>query len=309
MPADSARANARLRLRQLVKRRAPPEPPLFVPLAYATAAQIEHCTLDSLLLDPTRMCKALTALRDTLATDAIIGFSDAGVLLESLGATLDRSVWPPAVAAPPQRAPDETVIERLMSHPRVAAGLEVVRRLAATAPAEALLATVLSGPLSLAEAFGDAGSTEILARAVESLAPAQLALARALCEAGAHLVILQEGILPEAGESAAEQWRQAMTPIVNVVRFYQALPVVVLHTAARDDEAALTLPNAIFAAPESVRLQGDLVGEALAPPPRQWRMPERAVALITTAGEIGAEQDVGDLREACLQIKARLASR
>ena len=88
--------NPRRRLRGLVKRNKPPDSPLFVPLAFALAAQIDALPLDVFLRDPTQLSKGLSSLHQALATDGVVTFSDATAIAQSLGAGVAAAGYPPA---------------------------------------------------------------------------------------------------------------------------------------------------------------------------------------------------------------------
>src|SRR5271170_431658 len=92
-----------------------------------------------------------------------------------------------------------------------------------------LLMAGVTGPLTLATLLAPSGDTPTGGTAPSPLA-AELAgqttgaVARALCEAGAEVVLIRERMAPP-GEAAAEAMAQ-LEATINIVRFYEALPLV-----------------------------------------------------------------------------------
>jgi hypothetical protein len=101
-----------------------------------------------------------------------------------------------------------------------------------------------------------------------------LPLARAFLEAGAHLLLLVE----TAPLADGQAWGEAVVPIVNVARFHQAVPVVVLADAA---DAQWVPRGAMVCVPEP----GPGQGLALPPDLTGWRVPD-GVPVVTTLGPV-----------------------
>jgi hypothetical protein len=106
-----------------------------------------------------------------------------------------------------------------------------------------------------------------------------LALAKAFLEAGAHLLLVVEA--GPVSREAADGWRSAVTPLVNVARFRQAAAAVVLADAA---DAALAPRGAVVCLPPPAAGPGQ--GIALAVDPAAWRSPPAEVPLITSLGPV-----------------------
>jgi len=88
----------------------------------------------------------------------------------------------------------------------------------------------------------------------------------------------------EAGpvsREAADGWRSAVTPLVNVARFRQAAAAVVLADPA---DAALAPRGAVVCLPPPAAGPGQ--GIALAIDPAAWRAPPAEVPLITSLGPV-----------------------
>jgi hypothetical protein len=201
--ASTPRARARLLLRS-----GRAQPGLFVPLVLVQAAEIEALTVDEFLTNPTKLAKGLTALHQSLGTDAI------------------------TVAGP----------EVLGAADQLDAAVEATSRLATTAPGDPVLVAVLPGPATVAGGVPEGAAESEFEQASECI----LEALKRFVEAGTNLVVIIEEAAPTP-ESAAEAWQSAIRPLVNVTRFHQAVPVVVFSEPAAGagvagTTAAVTLP-------------------------------------------------------------------
>ena len=67
--------------------------------------------------------------------------------------------------------------------------------------------------------------------AVELAAATITQIATKLVEAGANVIFIREEILPTLTPQTAEAWAAALAPAINIIRFYQALPVLQITNA------------------------------------------------------------------------------
>lgn len=309
-PGATGRAeDARQRLRSLAKRDKRPVVPLFVPVVYAAAAQIEGLGVQEFLTNATKLSKGLSAMYEITETDGIVSFSANHEVSEALGAEIDWGAYPPTVKAHPgwPGAIDDGALKRIVCHPRLETGLEAARRLKQTIRGEPVFAVVLTGPAALAAELSGSGS--VWPALLEAAGRITAAISRSCGEAGINLIILAEHDISSDGSGAGGAWRSALTTVVNVVRFFGALLVVVFERADG------TLASAIIREP----LPGIIAGGAddtggglpevhcLGARPVAWRLPTSRCSLVTTAQEIPAEQDIAELRNACLQIRLGLS--
>ena len=145
------------------------------------------------------------------------------------------------------------------------AAVEATARLVATAPGDPVLIAVLPGPGALA---GERGCD--LERGGEFV----LDIVKRFLEAGSHLVVLVEDAAP-----GTDDWRSAITPVVNVARFHQAVSVVVTGDAT-------SMPN-VFVLPDE---------------PKEWTAPPAGTALTVTAGVVPAHHSFAEVHEACRRL-------
>jgi hypothetical protein len=104
----------------------------------------------------------------------------------------------------------------------------------------------VSGPLTLASRLTgvhghDPNASVDLPDAVLEVATSEVAHAsKAFAEAGANLVFLREERLPAKSGGNSQDWESMLGPIFNVIRFYEAQPVLQIadeHALAENPEA------------------------------------------------------------------------
>jgi hypothetical protein len=249
VPALSARSRARLLARHGTFDRV--SPALVCPLVLAQAAEIEALPVPRFLTDATKLANGLRALRGAFGHDVIVTAAADG-----LAAVAARAGSPAA-------------------DPRVAAAVEATRRLAVTAEGAAL-AVALCGPAQLAAQLGQSPTDQA---ALETCGAVLLTLAKAFLEAGADLLLLVEA--EPLSAASADGWRSAASPLVNVARFHQAAPAVVLADAA---DAAFAPRGAVVCLPPQQAGPGQ--GIALSPDPAAWPTPPAGVPLVTSLGPV-----------------------
>jgi hypothetical protein len=219
---------------------APPRP-LFLPVVFSAGARVENQPLPAFLANPTKICNAQRQLRGPLRTDGFSCYFDSFLEVEALGATLDWGAAdrPPAVRWPQGsergelpddlRSPEEAV-----KAGRVPIALDVLRRMKAMLRDDSILMAGVTGPFTLAaritqlEAGGAWRTQEISESAVELAASVVTRISGALVEAGASLIMIQEDVLPALSQERCAAWASALEPAFNVIRFYEALPVLQL---------------------------------------------------------------------------------
>jgi hypothetical protein len=223
---------------------APPARPLFLPIIFSHGARIEGVPLDVFLTNPTKISNALRQIRGRVRADGVTCYFDSLLEAEALGATVERAGddgprtlrWPrPSQAGDlPQglRSPEEAATSG-----RVGVAVEVIKRLKAILRDDCLLMAGLSGPYTLAaqllqlNADGSRPAQDFSAPALDLAADTMTAIARALLEAGATAIIIHEETLPILSHDAAADWASRLGTTINIVRFYQALPVLLLPDA------------------------------------------------------------------------------
>jgi hypothetical protein len=215
---------------------APPRP-LFLPIVFSLGAKVENVPLGAFLGNPTKISSALRQMRSHLRSDGVACYFDPYLEIEALGARLERRSddeapvvhWPQA-ARVGELAEGLRSAEEAAQGGRVPVAAEVLRRMNALPNRDFLLMAGVTGPMTLAARMTQLEqnwSCEDLSLAVPELASSVVTqIATTFLEAGAELVMIQEEILPVFSAESCEAWASLLAPAINVIRFYEALPVL-----------------------------------------------------------------------------------
>ncbi|HSA92395.1 MAG TPA: uroporphyrinogen decarboxylase family protein [Terriglobales bacterium] len=218
-----------------------PARPLFLPIVFSLGARLENLPLRGFLGNATKISNSLRQIRGHLRSDGVACYFDSSLELEALGGTLcwDAENQPPTVHWPSAtsrgalpsglRTPEETA-----KAGRVPVATDVIRRLKSQLQGEPLLMAAVTGPFTLAarltELEGESAlrAEDIPESALALAASVMREVAAALVEAGADAIFIQEAILPGLSAAEADAWASTLAPTFNVIRFYEALPVLLL---------------------------------------------------------------------------------
>lgn len=221
-------------LRDLLQRNAP-ERPLFVPIAFSMAARLENLALPAFLTNPTKISNALRQIRGPLRCDAVTCYFDPMLETDAIRVTDSIEMKSEDEQASPQDAAERG---------RVPIAVDVIRRMKGLLRDESLLAAGVSGPLTLTARASLAESDHDYAVSVVT------EIARVFAEFGANLIFICEGadLLPDI--ESIESWKSALVPIFNIVRFYEALPVVRIGSGKSSDKLNARTAHAILKSAE-----------------------------------------------------------
>ena len=220
----------------------PPPRPLRIPIVFSFGAKIENVSRFEFLASATKISNALRQIHGRMPTDGVTCYFDPDLELEALGATLQwkGNDQPPTIAWPrhaekgklPQglRSPEEA-----SKTGRVKVAVEVIGRLKTLLRGEPILMAGVTGPFTLAARLAqlsgdrDVRYEDVPEAAFEIAASMTMQVSSALVEAGANLIFVHEESLPHFSPEGCEAWVSGLGPAFNIIRFYQALPV--LHVA------------------------------------------------------------------------------
>ena len=217
-----------------------PARPLFLPIVFSLGARVENVALRTFLSNPTKIVSALRQVRAHLPADGVTCYFDPLLEAEALGGTLywETDEGPPQLRWPNSRTGNELPEgmrspEQAAQSGRVPVAAEVIRRLKDALRGSALLMAGLTGPLALAnmllQANKGAGVVGTMpAVAVEASGAAVAEIARALLEAGADVLLIQERIPAGVPPARVEDGVSELRSVINIIRFYEALPVLLL---------------------------------------------------------------------------------
>lgn len=298
--------------------KAPPQP-VFMPLVFSAAARVAGLSPRQFFSNPTKIANGLRQLQGPLHCDALACYADQTLIAEALGATLDWEAGPPRVAAPPAEL---TPLGDIAERGRVPVMLEVVHRLRVVLRGRVALAVALPGPLSTVGHLSMSSTAGAVPAGAENLAAAgdaTLQAARAACQAGADLILLIETQLPAADSEPGSQWQDTVGTICNIIRFHEAVPVLLELQPANVSWQRLAAPGALPCLPAAFLnglpdsgAQPDIpFGVALeATPPPVAAVPlfqNLNCALITTAGNLPYEIEARELRSLVAGLRRAIA--
>jgi len=215
--------------------------PLFLPIVFSHAARIENVPLRTFLRNPTKISNALRQVRARLRSDGVTCYFDPFLESEALGATLEWAAddRPPLLKWPMPGAAEGLEISATAAHivsgGRVPVAAEVIRRLKTTLRGDSLLMASVTGPLTLTASLSRLDMQnapnypDFAEQALDLVTTAITAIATTFLEAGASALLIREEILPTMSDENFADWCSRLAPIVNIVRFYRALPVLLLE--------------------------------------------------------------------------------
>jgi hypothetical protein len=234
-------------LKSILQGAAPPRP-LFLPIVFSLAARIDNLQLHTFLANPTKITQAVRQIRAHLRSDGITCYFDPYLEIEALGGILEWGASEqPAVrwAQNPLKGdwPDGLrTLDELPTRGRIPVAIEVIRRVKSLVRDECLLTVGISGPFALAAELMQvdvekSGEAEIAAEALELASGAIAPVAKAFVEAGANVVFIHEQLPLLA--SGLSDLAALLATTVNIVRFYHAIPVLLLNSRPRSLDPAL----------------------------------------------------------------------
>jgi hypothetical protein len=232
--------NPRQAVKGLLQGIAPPRP-LFLPIVFSLGARIENLPLRNFLSNPTKISNALRQIRAHLRSDGVTCYFDPFLEAEALGGALDWDTqgqqaslrWPLLGETGDLPRGLRSPVEAAKSG-RVPVAVEVIARLKPLVRGQSLLMAGVTGPFTLAALLTQMGASngnldrEPVAAAMDLAADVTAAITRAFVEAGAEIIFIREQVLPSLTAESAAEWTTRLATTINIVRFYEALPVLLL---------------------------------------------------------------------------------
>jgi hypothetical protein len=225
-------------VKDLLQGIAPPRP-LFLPIVFSLGARIENMPLRSFLANPTKITNSLRQIRTRLRSDGITCFCDPLLEAQALGGIVqwESDDSPTGVRWAPADSDEEFLAalpsaEVAVKTRCVTIGVEVIRRLKALTTDGSLLTACVTGPLKLARLLAhrngsvQSDSSRISGEFLERATTAVSGVASAFAEAGTDVVFIREDFPPFALPVAPKNWGTALATAINIIRFYEALPVL-----------------------------------------------------------------------------------
>ena len=236
--------------RQMVKallQGATPSRPLLVPVIFSLGARLQNLPLPHFLANPTKIVNALRQIHSVLKVDGLACYFDPFLEAVALGCKREWHGDGTCTIASPSCLSVDELRERmkptigLSGAGHIPVACEVLRRLKTMLKDQPALMVRVSGPLSLAARLSgnQIKSSFPLRDLVEFAAEATASVSKSFAEAGADIIFLSEDFVPDISSEARDWYGSLLAPIANVIRFYEALPVVSWGTTPPENRAAL----------------------------------------------------------------------
>ena len=319
-------------VKDLLQGIAPPRP-LFLPIVFSLGARVENLPLRAFLTNPTKITNALRQIRGRLPADGVTCYFDPYLEVEALGAALrwPSDDQPPTVCWPGPARKGELPHglrspEVAVKGGRVPTATEVIRRFSSLLRDDTLLMAGISGPFTLAARLLQLGEQEggksdaVPAAALDAATAMFTQVTSAFLEAGVHAMLIHEHVLPRLSDESADEWSNRLSPTINIIRFYGALPVLLLTNVAAVSQNLERLANReweaiLCPAVDASCLAGwpsadtTKMGAALAPnclppdPALMERIASLHPAIVTTSGDVPPSADVKQLAAMCEEVR------
>lgn len=274
----------RKRMQDLARAVGKPHVPLFAPVLFGVAAQIEAITPDAMSRDATRLRKNVGELRRALKTDAVFCNAPSAAEVNAIG-----PVGPEIDPA------------RLAAEERIAASLEAVGQWQADA-SEPVIVAALRGPATMLAALRESGTEADDETGFEHVGRGLAGLARLFAEAGVHVLQFHETVMPT--DEQRDSWKGALGTVGNVARFHRVPPLLVMATAAID-----SWPAQAIACPTLEQHAGAVPrphGRAWPADPAQWPgLPGETASerIVTTVAEVSPDVEIAALLNATQRVR------
>ncbi len=266
----------RKRMQDLSRSAGKPHAPLFAPLLFGVAAQIESITPEAMVRDATRLRKNVGELRRVLGLDVVHCMAPGEAESHAIG-PVGSEVGP----------------EIVVRHEKIAASLEAVRQWQADA-SEPVIIAAMHGPAMLLKRSRAEGCDASDEASLQHIGRGLAAIVRALAEAGVHVVQFHDEV--PRSEETVELWKGALGTAGNVARFHRVPPMLVIGGAAIGHWPAQAIPCPTDEQHPSALSRPH--GRAWPAEPGQWpRLPGEAAAerIVTTVAEVRGDIEIGAL--------------
>jgi len=206
-----------------------------MPILFSLGARLENLPLRDFLTNPTKISNALRQIRSVLKVDGLTCYYDPFLEAEALGCKREwKADGSCSLAIVPFSSSDDLCQklnspDSLVKGGRIPIACDVIRRLKLILKdAPALMASV-TGPLTLAtQLLGKTSSEQLPIAFIEFASETTASVTKAFLEAGADVVLIVEKFVPAASHETLECYGSLLAPIFNVIRFYEAMPVLLL---------------------------------------------------------------------------------
>jgi hypothetical protein len=220
-----------------------PQRPLLMPIIFSLGSRLENLALREFQSNPTKIANALRQIRSVLKVDGIACYFDPFLEAEALGCRLEwlpdgtRKLVPPPFSDLNDLHQNLKPPDSICETGRIRVACDVLQRLKAMLKDEPALMVRVTGPVTLAAQFSGVRPQDswspVPSSLIEFAAEVTACVAKEFVTSGADIVFLTEDLLPELPAEIYQQWAALLEPVINLIRFYDCLPALMLSAPAR----------------------------------------------------------------------------
>jgi uroporphyrinogen decarboxylase len=223
----------------------------FIPWIFTHAARLEQIPVRRIFDDPTQYTKCLQNARKLYGYDAIISSFDSSLEMEICGYPVNWKGDYEAPATSPHPEFDfgrlkDINVESASKTGRFGTVIESLRRINRVSGANLALAAVVNGPLTLMAGLTGRDPIKDLTerpeeviRAIEATAGFLLKVVQIYCQLELDIIAIAERLMAVFPAAHLSWLQSTFSPIVNMVRFYNAFSVLLPGESSSDNLANL----------------------------------------------------------------------
>jgi uroporphyrinogen-III decarboxylase len=223
----------------------------FIPWLFTHAARLEQIPVRRMFADPTQYTKCLQNARKLYGYDAIIGSFDSSLETEICGYPVNWRGDYEAPTTSPQPQFDfgrlkNINVESASKTGRFGTVIESLRRINRVSGPNLALAAVVTGPLTLTAGLTGRDPIKDLAerpeeaiKAIEAAAGFLLKVVQIYCQLELDIIAIADRLVPVFPAAHLSWLRSTFSPILNIVRFYNAFSVLLPGESSPDSLANL----------------------------------------------------------------------
>jgi uroporphyrinogen-III decarboxylase len=223
----------------------------FIPWLFTHAARLEQIPVRRIFADPTQYTKCLQNARKLYGYDAIIGSFDSSLETEICGYPVNWRGDYEAPTTSPQPQFDfgrlkNINVESASKTGRFGTVIESLRRINRVSGPNLALAAVVTGPLTLTAGLTGRDPLkdfterpEEVIPAIEAAAGFLLKLVQIYCQLELDIIVIADRLMPVFPAAHLSWLCSTFSPILNIVRFYNAFSVLLPGESSSDNLANL----------------------------------------------------------------------
>ncbi len=222
----------------------------FMPWVCIHAARVEQLPVQRMLSDPSQLARALQSAHKLYGYDMGINIFDHTIEAEACGCAVkwtDNKELPALEDHPPIDQMSEDAISSLRNKGRLPAVIEATKRLKINLGRTVAIAGLVTGPFAVAShltghsIIDDLETNPERAKNIVELAgKVCIEVCKSYCDLELDLLGLADSILPQLPIRYLPLALSVLKPLVNVIRFYDSVPIFLAHGCTKDSLELLT---------------------------------------------------------------------